>query len=413
MDSASHIKSEAGKCVACGLCLPHCPTYGLFQDESESPRGRLALMTALAQDRLALNDRLETHLDRCLGCRACERVCPAYVDYGHTLVAARGLIESKRTARPHSSTAVALLRWLVQRPNRMRFLAKSLRGYQRSGLQNLLRRFGLLRWIGLADLDAAIPPVRPAVPLRELYLPDQPERGRVALFLGCQAELSDQPALHAAIRVLNRLGYTVRVPREQTCCGALHAHAGRTSEFTELMQKNSACFANEEVIVGVASGCTAMLRDYEKYPRSNGCVGWAARVWDINHFLATRDWPTSLRLRPLPRRVAVHDPCTLANVLRQEKSPYALLARIPQAQIHPLSNNRICCGAAGTYHLTQVDIARKLRAPKIEELRRLAPDILTTSNPGCALFLEAGLREAGMAIEVLHPVVLLERQLET
>ena len=401
--------------MACGLCLPHCPTYNLLHDEAESPRGRLSLMLALAKDDLPLSAKLETHLARCLDCRACEKVCPSYVAFGRALDSTRALIESRRapTARP-VSRSVTQIQWLVEKPVRMHALGKILRLYQGTGLQWLLRKSRVLKFISLAALDAAIPKLEPQKNLSKIYPPQGKAKGRVAIFTGCQANLADQPALLASIRLLNRLGYEVRIPPTQGCCGALHLHDGQTAKAAALMQQNIAAFTDDsDAIVSVASGCAATLCEYGKYLEGDkSAQKFSGRIMDINQFLAGADWPEDMIFRPLPRRIAVHDPCTLVNVLRQEDKPYTLLAKIPGAEIMPLPENMVCCGAAGTYHLTQTPIAAQLRAPKIAQLGRLAPDILVTSNPGCAMFLAAGLRESGQAIEVMHPVTLLARQLK-
>lgn len=415
MNLVSEIKREAAKCVACGLCLPHCPTYELLHDEAESPRGRLSLMLALAKNDLPLNARLESHLARCLDCRACEKVCPSYVAYGLALDSARALIESKRASTAKSANrSVALIQWLVEKPARMRILGKILRRYQGTGLQWLLRKSHALQLVGLASLDAAIPKLALQKNFTEIYPTQRKAKGRVAVFTGCQANMSDQQTLASSIRLLNRLGYEVHVPPDQGCCGALHLHNGQTGKAAELMQQNIGAFANSsDAIVSVASGCAATLGEYGKYLEDDGSARkFSGRIMDINRFLTGAAWPADISFRPLPRRIAVHDPCTLTNVLRQQDKPYTLLAQIPGAEILPLPENKLCCGAAGTYHLTQSQIAEQLRAPKIDHLRRLAPDILVTSNPGCATFLAAGLREAGLAIEVMHPVVLLERQIQ-
>lgn len=402
--------------MACGLCLPHCPTYNLLHDEAESPRGRLSLMLALAKNDLPLSIKLESHLARCLSCRACEKVCPSYVAYGLALDSARALIESRRTevSKPvHRS--VALIQWLAEKPARMLLLGKLLRLYQGTSLQWLLQKSHVLGLVGLDRLDTAVPKLQVQKAFAEIYLPKDKPKGRIALFTGCQANLGDQQALMASIRLLNRLGYEVHVPPDQGCCGALHLHNGQTTKVVELMRRNSATFANgDNAIVSVASGCAATLCEYKKYLEDDkSAEKFSGRIRDINQFLADAVWPENIAFHPLSRRIAVHDPCTMTNVLRQEDKIYVLLGKIPGAEIIPLPENKVCCGAAGTYHLTQVSIADQLRAPKIEHLKRLAPDILATSNSGCATFLAAGLRQAGLAVEVMHPVTLLERQLKT
>jgi glycolate oxidase iron-sulfur subunit len=415
LDSVFHIKQEAAKCVACGLCLPHCPTYNLLQDEAESPRGRLSLMLALAREDLPLNAKLESHLARCLDCRACEKVCPSNVGFGLALDSTRTLIESHRdTSALPSFNVAALIQWLVEKPARMRKLGQLLRLYQRTGLQWLLRTTRALRLLGLASLDADIPRLAPRKDSMVFNPSTNKSSRRVVLFTGCQADMADQPALASSIRLLKRLGYEVHVPAKQNCCGALHLHAGHRGKAIELMQGNIEAFTEgNEAIVCVASGCAATLGEYNIYLEDNQrAVKFSERIRDINHFLAGVNWPKDIAFDPLPRRIVVHNPCTLTHVLRQEDKPYTLLAKIPGAESFPLPENNLCCGAAGVYHLTQTSIAEQLRDPKITHLKRLAPDILVTSNPGCATFLAAGLREAGLATEVLHPVTLLARQLK-
>lgn len=415
MNPDFHIKREAGKCVACGLCLPHCPTYNLLHDEAESPRGRLSLMLALAKNDLPLSAKLESHLARCLDCRACEKVCPSYVAYGRALDSARAVIASQRAASAMpANRSVALIQWLVEKPARMRRLGKLLRLYQGTGLQWLLRKSHVLRFVGLNRLDAAVPRLQSRKTFAEIHPAENKPKGRIALFTGCQASLADQEILAASIRLLNRLGYEVRLPPEQGCCGALHLHGGQTVKAAELMRRNIAAFANgNDAIVSVASGCAATLCEYGKYlEHDKSAEKFSGRIRDINQFLADAVWPENVTFHPRPGRIAVHDPCTMTNVLRQEDRIYTLLGKIPGAEIIPLPENKVCCGAAGTYHLTQAPIAERLRAPKIDHLGRLAPDILVTSNPGCASFLAAGLREAGQAVEVMHPVVLLDRQMQ-
>ena len=372
-------------------------------------------MLALANGDLPLNARLESHLARCLGCRACEKACPSYVAYGKSLDTARAIINRTRTApAPAATKAVNLLHWLVEKPGRTRTLGRILRLYQRSGLQSVLRASGALRLFGFAGLDADLARIQSELPPAEVYPARNNTRGRVAIFTGCLADVTEQQTLAATIRLLNHAGYEVRRPPDQGCCGAMHLHDGRPEIAAELMRRNIEAFAGStDVIVGVASGCTATMNEYAKYLEDGGtAAAFSARVMDINQFIAQMPWPPDLSFRPLAKRIAVHDPCTMTNVLRQEDKPYALLARIPGAEIFPLPENSLCCGAAGTYHLSQEPLARRLRAPKIAHLKRLAPDILVTSNSGCAMYLAAGLREAGLAIEVIHPVVLIEKQLQ-
>ena len=372
-------------------------------------------MLALAKGELPLSDKLELHLARCLDCRACEKVCPSYVSYGLALNSARALIEAARepSASP-AARSVSILQWLVEKPGRVRALGKILRLYRRSGLQWLLRTSRFLKLFGFAELEANLSSLPTPKAVADIYPTESKSKGKVTIFTGCLTQITDQQTLISMIRLLNRLGYEAHVPPDQGCCGALHLHSGLPEKAAELMGQNIKALAGDTgPILCAASGCTATLSEYAKYRENDkSAERFSSRVTDLNQFLAGLAWSSDIAFRPLNKRIAVHDPCTLTNVLRQEDKPYALLARIPGAEIIPLPDNSLCCGAAGTYHLTQTRIARQLRAPKIDHLRRLAPDILVTSNSGCAMYLAAGIHEAGLAIEVMHPVVLLERQIQ-
>jgi len=402
----------AENCVACGLCLPRCPTYRLTRDEAESPRGRIALMHALSRHDLPLSAAAHAHLEHCLGCRACEKVCPSYVPYGklidetHALLAAREpLTGLKRAWRRF------LLDRLIASPARLRRAGKWLYGYQRSGLQRLLRASGVLTLLGIGKIEALLPKLSPAAPAMEFHPATGKRTGAVALFTGCVASVLDRRTQKAAIRLLNALGYDVQVPSTQGCCGALHLRTGETEKALDLMHGNLAAFMEVPgAIVTTASGCGAQLREYPVHLSDKAAGAFSSRVVDISQFLAEADWD-NVRLRPLPLRIAVHDPCTLTNVLRQGQAPYALLKKIPEAEIAALPENDFCCGGAGVYPLTQPAMAGRLRVDKIRLLQETAPDILVTSNIGCALQLGAGIRDAGLPTEVLHPVVLIERQL--
>ncbi|MHB8453554.1 MAG: (Fe-S)-binding protein [Acidiferrobacterales bacterium] len=416
-------QNQADRCVMCGLCLPHCPTYMKTGDENESPRGRIALMRAMARDEVPLNAKLESHLAGCLTCRACENVCPSMVEFGALIEAGRSFIETRRL-RPVWSRLSAgfLLEWLVAHPRNMRLLASLLRLYQRSGLQRLLRQTGLLRLAGLAQLDAALPALGSQKQWKTVYPARGETRARIAFFTGCVGSIVDRETLAASIRVLNVLGYEVHLPTAQTCCGALHLHAGRREQAEALMRRNIAAFTeapglqhggSETVaIVYVASGCGATLAEYPRHlPDEPQVRPFAARVTEISRFIAEAPWPEGLEIQPLAKTIAVQDPCSLRNVIHGERWPYALLDKIPGVRIEALAGNHVCCGGAGAYPLTQPQMANRLRADKLEYIRHVAPDMIVSANIGCALHLAAGLNQENSDIEVTHPVVVLERQL--
>lgn len=374
--STDALRQEAARCVACGLCLPHCPTYRKTLSEADSPRGRIFMMAALLEGKLPLTPELLGHLDLCLTCRACESACPSQVRYGWLADGMRALVESKRR-RPWRQ--ILLRRVLFGTTSRPRLL---------QGAGWLLR---VLR--------------RPAPPAAGVYPAQGAARGVVGLFLGCVARLSDAKTLHAAVFVLNRLGYAVRVAPRQTCCGALQDHGGERETAQRLARENRAAFAGLDLqaIVHAASGCGATLAEYDP--------PLATPVLDISAFLATAQGWDQVALEPLANSIAVHEPCLSRNALHDQDAAYALLRRIPGATIMALAGNDQCCGAAGIYALTQPEMAGKLLRDKIDAIKTSGARTIATSNPGCAMHLAFGLRAEGWKVEVLHPVTLVARQM--
>jgi glycolate oxidase iron-sulfur subunit len=396
------IVAEADRCVKCGYCLPHCPTYGLSADEGESPRGRIALIQALVQGSVD-SQRLHDHLDSCLACRACEAACPSEVHYGELITAVRALQANsgRASGQPNRLTLNLLARAPYQQ-----LPAKLTRIYQRIGASRLTNRLGNA---AIQHLNALLPPQLDTSPWLELYPTHGDTVGRVGLFTGCIGRITDRPALNAAIQILNQLGFDVVVPPEQCCCGAMHLHSGDDVKAASLARENSKAFDNYELdaIVGVASGCSAHLMEYAKQE-----VFLPAAILDISSFLGNQSSIHDLELRPLRKRVALHTPCSMKNILKSESDPYRLLQLIPDINLFPLPENGLCCGAAGHYLITHPDSAEALRADKILGLKSNQAEILVTSNTGCSLHMAAGIRAEGMQVEVLHPVELLARQIK-
>ena len=395
--------ADADLCVKCGLCLPHCPTYTQTQHEADSPRGRIALMQGLANGLILSSDGLTTHLDGCLSCRACETVCPAKVPYGRLMDSGRALLNQKN---PRANTAIRLISFWLTRNTARKFAATFLWLYQRSGLQSVLRRSHLLGKGRVARLDSLLPRISLPLPLKDSF---PSEQASVSLFSGCTGELADRQTLQDALHVLAKLGVKANVPHGQGCCGALHQHNGFPSEAAQFAQNNLQAFAGTTPIISSASGCGATLMEYPELIGASG-VAFSKRVQDLSSFLLSR-WPDDLVLKPLKARIAIHTPCTMKNVVKGGNAVRALIEKIPGVEIVELDSKDRCCGAAGSYFITQPAMADQLLEEKLNMTRALTPDIILSSNIGCSMHMAAGLRRAGIKVELLHPVSLLARQL--
>lgn len=396
----------ADLCVKCGLCLPHCPTYTRTRHEGDSPRGRISLMQGLATGALPLTPGLEAHLDGCLACRACERVCPAKVPYGQLIDEGRALMAAQRPQRARTTRIAGAL---LSSTAALRIIAALLWLYRASGLQALVRRAGVLGRGRLARLESLLPARRRVrAPARAVAAP----RGSVSLFTGCVGRLLDDETLASAQRLFERFGYRVDRPAGQTCCGAIHEHGGLPDAARHNIERNLRAFGNSQAIVHSASGCGATLIDYPRLqPDSGAAQQFALRLQDLCAALLAR-WPEDLQLRPLRARVAVHLPCTQRNVLGGVEQIYALLRRIPQLEIVDLDPTQRCCGAAGMYFVTQPQMADALLEQKLAGAQRLQPDYIVSTNIGCALHIAGGLRRRESdGPEVLHPATLIARQL--
>jgi glycolate oxidase iron-sulfur subunit len=368
-------------------------------------------MQGLAKGQVGLTSRLENHLDGCLACRSCEAVCPAEVPYGRLIDAGRAELARQRPARLRR---IRLMGSLLSRAWLRRAVAYALWAYQASRLQALIRRLRLLGRGKLARLESLLPPLERPQRRQAAYTTTlTPSHGSIALFVGCVSDLAEQALLRDSIRLLLRLGYDVQVPSGQTCCGALHLHNGMPEHARRLAAQNCQAFAGDcDAIVGTASGCTATLKEYQELLPPSICQPMTLKVQDICVFLDQAKGWERLHFRPLAETVAIQEPCTLRNVLKGNAAAYRLLARIPGLEVTALAGNNKCCGAAGSYFLTEPDAADQLVADKLADIDRSAPYAVVTSNVGCALHLGGALRRAGKTVAVRHPVSLLVQQLE-
>lgn len=377
--------ADADLCVKCGLCLPHCPTYGLSRHEADGPRGRIALTQGLIGGRLPASESLTAHLDGCLSCRACESVCPAKVPYGRVLDAARTAL-----ATP-ARTRLTRWLWIVLRSAFYRGLLRALLRVLPASLPN-----GPRWW-------------RYRPPVRRWRAVAAPARGTVALFTGCVGDIAERDVLADAQRLLRAAGIEAAIPPDQGCCGALHQHAGMPDEATACARRNAQAFVGCDQVLPLASGCGAALRDLGR--PGAGTPALAPKVRDLCTALAE-----ALDARPpvfgeRTMKVGIHTACTQANVFGARGAIRHLLSRLPGLVLIDLAPESGCCGAAGTAFISQAQQADALLAPKLDAAEGL--DAIVSANIGCTLHLLAGLRGRGRnKLPVLHPVTLLAQALE-
>src|SRR5918994_3852716 len=403
-------------CVHCGMCLPTCPTYRLTGQEASSPRGRLWMMSAVADDRMQLLDPVfDEQMYQCLNCRACEAVCPSGVHYGPLVGASRAQLEQHRP-RPLLQRVArrAGLEWPFADIRRLRTMVNGLRLYQRSGLATLIRRLGLIRLLRLADLEAMLPPIQeaPLVSGAERWQPRE-ATGAVSLFNGCVMSTVFAHVNRATGRVLAHNGFAVDVPAGQQCCGALHIHSGMSDEARRLARKNIDAFdssANDPIVIN-AAGCGAALKEYglllkddPEYAQS--ARRFSERVRDVTELLAER--PLRQPTRSVDRVITYQEPCHLAHAQRISAQPRALLNQIEGLKVVEMHEASLCCGSAGIYNIIRREMANELGDRKIERALATGADEIVTANPGCAMQLRTSLLRNGVTRPVRHVVEVLD-----
>jgi glycolate oxidase iron-sulfur subunit len=408
------------QCVHCGLCLSYCPTFSELGTEMDSPRGRIFLIKSLAEGRIGLSDPTVEHLSLCLDCRACETACPSGVPYGRLIEAAKAEIERQRPGGP----VRRVFRWvnfglLLGHPRMLAAAAAGLRFYQASGLQTLVRRSGLARLLpgtlpAWEALMPSMPPARDRAALPPLTRAEGARRGRVALLTGCVQSIVFGAHNRATARVLARNGWDVVAPAGQGCCGALNAHGGDHARAIAMAKATIATFeaAQVEAVVVNTSGCGAHMKAFGALLASES--GWAQRaaafaatVQDLAEFLARE--PLRGPLRAQSMTVTYHDPCHVVHGQKIRRQPRALLAQLPGVQVVDLPESDWCCGSAGIYNLTQPEMADRLLRRKTRNIESTRAEAVVTANPGCILQIQAGLRDRGLELPVLHLVELLDR----
>ena len=392
-------------CVHCGICLPQCPTYRVLGEEMDTPRGRIYLIRAAAEDRLEPSPTFARHMDLCLGCRACETACPSGVPFGSLMEATRGQLARRGlTSRPR--LLERLLYLLLPHPRRLGLVLAIARGWQRSGVRRWPRNSRLRRLVPrLSAMEALLPDALPRpAPLPELTPAQGARRGRVGLLTGCvQRHLCPQIGRDSA-RLLSLAGWDVVVPSRQGCCGALELHGGRIEAFRRPARALAAAFGGDiDYVVSDAAGCGSAMKEYGNWVPA--LAGFGERVRDVSQLLVDAELP----LGPLATTATYHDACHLAHGQRIRAEPRTLLARIPGLRLVPLAESDLCCGSAGVYNLLEPAMAERLLAMKLDRIAETGARVVVTGNPGCLLQVAKGCRERGLDVEVLHPVELLAR----
>jgi len=396
-------ESDLYKCVHCGFCLQACPTYLETGLESESPRGRIALMKAVNEGRLEMTPSVVGHWDMCLQCRACELSCPSGVEYGKLMEATRSQVEqhtersfTERTARSIGYNTV------LPSPMKLRFAGNALKFYKKSGIRVIARGSGLLKLLpGEAELaDEYLPELSKKffTAKGQVHPAQGVRKAKVAMLAGCVMALTHAETLEATVRVLTRNGIEVHVTKGQGCCGALNTHSGEPDSAIEMAKKNIDSFLSisPDAIVSASAGCGATMKDYgELFANEAEYAGKAERVAeltkDIHELLVEYEFEAPTK--SLDVTVTYQDPCHLLNVQRITDAPRAILRSIPGLNLVDLGEPAICCGSAGTYSLTQREMSAQLGKRKARNVVATNADIVATGNPGCAMQLDFALTQ--------------------
>lgn len=406
-------EEELLNCMRCGFCLPSCPTYieSGFQ-ESHSPRGRIALMKAVADGVIEPDEDVERSLELCLGCRACEPVCPSGVNYGRLLEEARDIIQQNKKHRlPARMLRNAVFKGLFPHQNRVRALTGMLGIYQRSGLQSAVRKSGMLRMLPdhLAKMESVLPKVPDLKQLknRPNHLPPiGKRRKRAAFFSGCLMDTLFLDTNMATIKLLRLSGCEIVIPEQQACCGALHGHSGEKEQAVELAKRNIRAFENinADYIVTNAGGCGAFLKEYEHLLKDEPewrerAKAFSQKLRDFSSVLLELDfWKKPLEL---PSQIVTYqDSCHLRNVMKTSAEPRKLLRGIKGAEYREMKHAESCCGSAGIYNIVESVMSMKILDAKMEAAKATKAATIVTANPGCLLQMKLGIEREGLGNEV-------------
>lgn len=413
--------SVVQQCMHCGMCLPTCPTYDATKLERNSPRGRIALMRAVADERLTPGKAFAEEMYFCLGCLACMTACPAGVNYAELFEHARAEAEqSAALASPRRTLLRAfVLKWLFGDLKRLRRVGSLLRIYQRWGVQSLVRKSGVLKLFPrrLRELESMTPVIQPKVSselIRPVTPPTGPRRFRVAVLTGCAQDLMFSDVNRDTVEVLARNGCEVVTPASQVCCGSLHAHNGELEQARDQARRQMDLLppSQYDAIITNAAGCGSHLKHYASLLKDDPLYlpiarEWDAKVKDIHEWLSQIGIDAPKAGASSPTRVTYHEACHLCHGQKITAQPRQLLRSVPGVTLVELPESTWCCGSAGIYNLIQPEMAGQLLDRKVNHVLSTGVDTVATGNPGCLLQVQHGMRQRGKAIRVVHPITLL------
>lgn len=410
-------QKDLDRCVHCGLCLNACPTYRELGVEMDSPRGRIYQMVQVATGQTAINPTYTEHMDLCLGCRACETACPSGVEYGKLIEAARTELNAVRPKSFFRNLIESVVfRHLLASRWMLSLMGLGLWVYQQTGLQSLVRATGLLKLMGLAEIEKLTPTAE--LPnffgkIGQVFPAEGKQQKKVALLAGCMQNVFFARLNEATVRVLQKNGCEVHVVAEQTCCGALHAHSGFREEARALARQNVDALVGKgfDAIISNTGGCGATLKEYHHLLEHDAAYAHRAEKFvglmrDVNEFLASLE--LNPNMKAINATVTYQDSCHLAHGQKVTKAPRQLISRIPGIKFVEMPNAGICCGSAGIYNVVQNELAMEILASKMGSVNLTKAERVISSNPGCMLQLRAGEKLHGQNRPVQHVIELLD-----
>lgn len=416
-------EDELLNCMRCGFCLPSCPTYITSgYKESHSPRGRIALMKAVVDGLIEPDEDFEKSLNQCLGCRACEPVCPSGVNYGHLLEEARDIInQNKKHSLPVRTVRKAVFDGLFPHQNRMRTVTGLLGFYQRSGIQKIARQTGIMKLFpeSLATMERVLPKAPTMKDMKnrpEFLAAEAPKTKRVAFFTGCLMDTMFLETNNSTMKLLQLAGCEIVIPKSQNCCGALHGHSGEKNGSKELAKKNILAFEDLDVdyIITNAGGCGAFLVDYDHLLKDDPewkerAISFKEKIKDVTQILYELDFHKHVKLELPYQIVTYQDSCHLRNVMKTSAAPRALLQAIKGIDYKEMKDADRCCGSAGIYNIVESEMSMQILDYKMEQTKASHASTVVTANPGCLLQMKLGIERENLSnkMRAVHIVDLL------